>query len=100
MMRELLEKCFGALVPIIGLLFALGSTFALVISPSRSTLAAFIFWLVLGIFGVRKWFNDRKTDRSFRWIMEGKCGNCGYDIRETPGVCPECGQDNSVVDQD
>jgi hypothetical protein len=47
-----------------------------------------ILTLPLAWMGVRVW--RMPTLRERRRAM-GLCGECGYDVRATPGRCPECG---------
>jgi hypothetical protein len=48
-------------------------------------------WLLLVLFAVLPgaWLVRRRC--ASRRSMQGQCGECGYDLRATPGRCPECG---------
>jgi hypothetical protein len=47
-------------------------------------LTLLVISLPLGIAGVRRWRRRRVSGLE-------RCNACGYDVRATPGRCPECG---------
>ena len=59
---------------------------------ARATVLSVPFWalvvvtLALPLSALRRRARDRRLRR------EGRCPNCGYDLRASPGRCPECGQ--------
>jgi hypothetical protein len=55
----------------------------------RSWMIAIPAWAIVGVFAVLPlaWVRRR-----WRRPRAGCCGKCGYDLRATPGRCPECGE--------
>jgi hypothetical protein len=64
------------------------------VNPWRQTYAFVPHWavlLLLGALSAPLWVQVRRRTRARRRAALGQCVACGYDIRATPGRCPECG---------
>jgi hypothetical protein len=50
-------------------------------------------WFICGLFlpPPIAWVVRHCRSRSTRHSRDGACRSCGYDLRATPGRCPECG---------
>ena len=48
-------------------------------------------WLPTGVLALSSWVALRSALRRRRRERAGLCARCGYDLRATPGRCPECG---------
>jgi hypothetical protein len=74
-----------------------------VAGPPQATLnVMFPLWaaalLMASLPAYRLW-RDHRSHRARRRESEGRCLNCGYDLRATPGRCPECGAVPAAVEQ-
>ena len=49
------------------------------------------YWLVTFLTALRPLFQIGRWLMARRRSRRGLCPNCGYDLRATPGRCPECG---------
>jgi hypothetical protein len=47
---------------------------------------------VFAALAVRHWRVERRLER----VKGGLCAQCGYDLRASPGNCPECGLPRSA----
>jgi hypothetical protein len=51
--------------------------------------------LLASLVPVARWMWQNRQSR--RWVKAGRCEACGYDLRATPGRCPECGKSAAPV---
>ena len=49
------------------------------------------YWALVLVPGAAGWLIGRRPRRRRRRLRRGLCAACGYDVRATPGRCPECG---------
>jgi hypothetical protein len=64
------------------------------VNPWRQTYAHVPHWAALLFFGVLTMplvMTVHRSIRAKRRAAAGQCIACGYDVRATPGRCPECG---------
>jgi hypothetical protein len=57
----------------------------------RWTRVNFPMWLPTALFATLPLARGALFFRRRRWVREGHCAKCGYDLRATPDRCPECG---------
>ena len=53
------------------------------------------YWLigaVAFVWPLRRALRQHRLDVAHGRIAQGLCPACGYDLRATPGRCPECGE--------
>jgi hypothetical protein len=91
-------RSFGAVRDLHGLVGPPpGKSFATDFAWSRRRTSAVMFphWSAATVFGLLPmvWISRRATRalRTRRRRRQGRCAGCGYDLRGTPGTCPECG---------
>src|SRR5688500_6586060 len=52
----------------------------------------FPFWLPTALFAALPLARGALSVHRRLRVREGHCTHCGYDLRATPGRCPECGK--------
>ena len=54
------------------------------------------YWALLLLAASAPWVVARRRYRVYRRSRRGECIACGYDLRATPGRCPECGAISAI----
>jgi hypothetical protein len=64
----------------------------LLIQRTRAAVILVPHWFILGLIAIFPVRAALRRRRMARWKREGRCVQCGYDLRASPQRCPECGQ--------
>ncbi len=70
--------------------------------PLRSGFERVLFvpdWFLAAVFGVLPYRAVRRWRSARRDRLVGRCRRCGYDLRASPGRCPECGTPAATADR-
>ena len=68
--------------------------------PATSSFLRVPLWAVdsaLGLLIAASFINFRRAARRAQRRLRNECPACGYDLRATPGRCPECGHITASV---
>jgi hypothetical protein len=65
--------------------------------PVTTRFVVLPYWLPVFVALLLPAWNAARTVRSCRRQRQNRCVKCGYDLRATPGRCPECGTPASSV---
>lgn len=57
--------------------------------PIWTVQAPFVPFMLYGVWRMVNWRKRRQR----KWLAEGRCCGCGYDLRASPDRCPECGRE-------
>jgi hypothetical protein len=58
------------------------------------------YWALAALAAAPRLVLLARDSRRARRVRDGVCPSCGYDLRATPGRCPECGTAASVSTTD
>ena len=77
---------------VVAVLFLVAISFAIFVATLSLIGPALIMLITLALFAIVATLTARRNERQRRqWAVAGYCEICGYDLRETPDICPECG---------
>jgi len=69
----------------------------IIVEAGPSTLILFPIWMPTLLSGLPALLIEGRYLRHRRRLARGLCVSCGYDLRASPGRCPECGRIPSAI---